>query len=129
MKKEASTSKTTRNNLETKFDAGESVLDYFDTSPKRVNVAFPNWTSGVWTRKPRVLASPVRRSSKSGLPSVWIRLPCNPVALARGGVVGFTRRRTGSRQSRPSPRSSASPGANTALPSPQLGNEGVFTVA
>ena len=30
-------------------------------------------------------------------------------ALTRGGVVGFTRRRTGSRQSRPSRRSSASP--------------------
>ena len=38
-------------------------------------------------------------------------------------VAGFTRRRTGSRQSRTSPRSSASP-RKTALPSPQLGNEG-----
>ena len=44
MKKEASTSKTTHSNLETKFDAGERVLDYFDTSPKRVNVDFPSWT-------------------------------------------------------------------------------------
>ena len=35
--------------------------------------------------------------------------PCDSVALARGGVAGFTRRRTGSRPSRPSPRSSASP--------------------
>lgn len=44
MKKKTSTSKTTARNLEAKFDAGENVLDYFDTSPKRVNVDFPIWT-------------------------------------------------------------------------------------
>ena len=44
MKKNSSTFKTTEGNLEAKFEAGESVLDYFDTKPKRVNVDFPNWT-------------------------------------------------------------------------------------
>ena len=36
--------KTTAENLEEKFDRGEDVLDYFDTTPKRVNVDFPSWT-------------------------------------------------------------------------------------
>jgi len=36
--------KTTAENLEEKFDRGEAVLDYFDTTPKRVNVDFPSWT-------------------------------------------------------------------------------------
>ena len=44
MKKNTSTSKTTAENLESKFEAGENVLDYFDTTPKRVNVDFPHWT-------------------------------------------------------------------------------------
>ena len=43
--------KTTAENLEAKFEAGEEVLDYFDTAnPKRpgkttqrVNVDFPGW--------------------------------------------------------------------------------------
>jgi hypothetical protein len=44
MKKNDSTIKTTGENLEQKFDAGENVLDYFDTTPRRVNVDFPSWT-------------------------------------------------------------------------------------
>ena len=36
--------KTTAENLEEKFDRGEDVLDYFDTTPTRVNVDFPSWT-------------------------------------------------------------------------------------
>ena len=44
MKKNNSTTETTADNLEEKFDTGENVLDYFDTTPKRVNVDFPSWT-------------------------------------------------------------------------------------
>jgi hypothetical protein len=44
MKKKTSASKTTAENLESKFEEGENVLDYFDTNPKRVNVDFPHWT-------------------------------------------------------------------------------------
>ena len=44
MKKNDSTIKTTAENLEGKFDSGEIVLDYFDTTPRRVNVDFPSWT-------------------------------------------------------------------------------------
>lgn len=47
----SSIDKTTAENLEAKFDAGEDVLDYFDIEsgshsnrePKRVNVDFPQW--------------------------------------------------------------------------------------
>lgn len=43
--------RTTENNLETKFEAGEEVLDYFDPAQakrpgkatQRVNVDFPGW--------------------------------------------------------------------------------------
>ena len=47
MKKKKSTkkNKTNTKNLESRFDSGESVLDYFDTSKKtrRINVDIPEW--------------------------------------------------------------------------------------
>jgi len=47
MKKKSSTEKesTTAKNLEKKFDAGESVLDYFDAgyATKRINLDIPIW--------------------------------------------------------------------------------------
>lgn len=38
-----SESATTAENLEDKFDRGESVVDYFETETKRVGVDFPPW--------------------------------------------------------------------------------------
>lgn len=47
MKKQSTkkTEKTTSKNLESRFDAGDDVLDYFDSSNVvvRVNVDFPAW--------------------------------------------------------------------------------------
>ena len=45
MKKKRSIKKesTKANNLEDRFDRGESVLDYFDTENKRVGVDLPPW--------------------------------------------------------------------------------------
>ena len=47
MKKKKSTtkSKTTRKNLESRFDSGEAVLNYYDvdTKVRRVNVDIPEW--------------------------------------------------------------------------------------
>jgi hypothetical protein len=43
MKKKSSTAPTTRKNLESRFDAGESVLDYFNTEITRINLDLPKW--------------------------------------------------------------------------------------
>jgi hypothetical protein len=45
MKKKSSTkkSRTTSENLEGRFDRGETVLDYFETENKRVGVDLPPW--------------------------------------------------------------------------------------
>ncbi len=45
MKRRNSTKRgsTTANNLEEKFERGESVLDYFETENKRVGVDLPPW--------------------------------------------------------------------------------------
>lgn len=45
MKKKNSTKNESTNarNLESKFDRGESVLDYFETENKRVGVDLPPW--------------------------------------------------------------------------------------
>jgi hypothetical protein len=45
MKKKSSTKKarTTAENLESRFDRGEGVLDYFETENKRVGVDLPPW--------------------------------------------------------------------------------------
>ena len=45
MKKENSMKNTNKQNLEEKFDRGESVLDYFETNYaiKRVSLDIPQW--------------------------------------------------------------------------------------
>jgi hypothetical protein len=46
MKKKRSTKKestTTADNLESRFDRGEGVLDYFETENRRVGVDLPPW--------------------------------------------------------------------------------------
>lgn len=67
--------KTTKNNLEQRFDDGEDVLDYFDLSrarrpnleSKRVNVDFPAWVVSGLDREAKRLG--VTRQS---LIKMWI---------------------------------------------------------
>lgn len=67
--------KTTRENLEQRFDDGEDVLDYFDLSSarrpnleaKRVNVDFPTWVVNGLDREAKRLG--VTRQS---LIKMWI---------------------------------------------------------
>ena len=43
MKKKGSMKKTSAKNLESRFDSGKSVLDYFDTDIQRINLDLPKW--------------------------------------------------------------------------------------
>lgn len=67
--------KTTKENLEQRFDDGEDVLDYFDVSSarqpnleaKRVNVDFPTWVVNGLDREAKRLGI-----TRQSLIKMWI---------------------------------------------------------
>jgi hypothetical protein len=62
--------KTTARNLESRFEAGEDVLDYFDTakavrrnhSKARINLDLPEWMSQPVQQSPKERRGTARRS-------------------------------------------------------------------
>ncbi|MBE7410879.1 MAG: hypothetical protein L6Q54_04180 [Leptospiraceae bacterium] len=61
--------KTTKANLEERFDAGKSVIDYFDldTGIVRVNVDFPKWMVNALDKESKILGI-----ARQSLVKMWI---------------------------------------------------------
>lgn len=83
---------TTRKNLEERFDAGASVLDYFNTDNAivRVNVDFPAWVVKALDRE-----SERRGVARQALVKMWV---ADKIDSLRGGEQRETvsgRRRNG----------------------------------
>ena len=72
--------KTIRDNLEERFDAGASVLDYFDTDNAivRVNVDFPAWVVKALDRE-----SERRGVARQALLKMWV---ADRIDSLRGGA-------------------------------------------